>query len=376
MQNIKDIKRFLKSVKMINDARTGNYIFYDKKNDKIFDYNISAFQRILTRRDWIEYMNKYSELHEFVYEPRQQRFGVNYFNLYRLSKWRKNTKLQLNEIPKVYRNFFLHLVNNDIGSYHYLLDWLANSLHRKNFTILCAIGDEGIGKGTLAEIIELLHGEENFIKTRDSVLKKDFNAQISNKTFVYIDEVKLTKKEQMDRLKDLVNIRIEIEKKGYDTTSEYNHASIYLSSNDLNAIKPSHSDRRFSILEMTDIPLKDTPLIKTRDALLDIQNITQLGRYLEQLEIISDMLTPWKGFRAEEIKEANLTSWEDWLINEYIPRNKSNNILTIDWKTVQTDIDTTCCVKPGRRKIEECIKQYPKVAKFKQNGTKRWIVIN
>ncbi|MBK7962484.1 MAG: hypothetical protein IPK04_15625 [Bdellovibrionales bacterium] len=96
---------------------------------------------------------------------------------------------------------------------------MANSLQNRNLTILTAIGEEGIGKGILGEIMEDLHGKQNFIKVRDTVFKEKFNAPFENKTLVYVDEIKITTREALDRIKDVVNWQIEIEKRGRSSFS-------------------------------------------------------------------------------------------------------------------------------------------------------------
>ncbi len=34
-----------------------------------------------------------------------------------------------NSIPKLYRDFIMHLVNGDEKSFNYIIDWLANAIH-------------------------------------------------------------------------------------------------------------------------------------------------------------------------------------------------------------------------------------------------------
>src|SRR6185437_15064174 len=114
-------------------------------------------------------------------------------------------------------------------------------------TLLCTIGAQGIGKGVFGSILEALHGEANAVKVRDQVFKGQFNAPLANKTLVYVDEIALTTKEAHDRIKDVVNQKVEIESKGKDPVQLKNYASFYLSSNSFDAIKLEAGDRRYSI---------------------------------------------------------------------------------------------------------------------------------
>lgn len=76
----------------------------------------------------------------------------------------------------IYKDFFEHLVNNDKDSFDYLLDWLSFSITGRNQTMLVAVGEQGIGKGILGEIMRELHGHENYAFTSDRSLSGNFNS--------------------------------------------------------------------------------------------------------------------------------------------------------------------------------------------------------
>lgn len=323
----------------------------------------------------------------FTYEPHLNKVmyvdkdGMACFNEYEPPAWRRDEFYfakpvePVFEIPDIYFKFFLHLVGGDERSLMYLVDWLANSVQDRNFTILCAIGSQGIGKGRLGELMAEVHGFGNFIKVRDHVFKSHFNAPLANRTFVQVDEASLDTKEAIDRVKDVVNSMMEIEKKGEDARSLRNHASFYLSSNSLDAVKLEPGDRRFSIIELTDTKIDDAPEIKAmmdQSVFLAPDNISALARYLRFKKINSNMMTPFVSARTEEVRQASLAAWEEWVIFDWAPKNLGQ---TVDMEKFQERIQEKTGIKPpGRSKIESLCRKYPEVIRFNKLNGERTIM--
>lgn len=330
------------------------------------------------------YMSTNVRFANFRYEPHLNKVfftdtdGMACYNTYQPPLWRRDEFYfgkpiePNNEIPDVYFQFFLHLVGGDGPSLIYLIDWLANSIQSRNFTILCAIGAQGIGKGRLGELMEKVHGAANFSKVRDHVFKSQFNSQIANRTFVQVDEASLDTKEAIDRVKDVVNPQMEIEGKGTNAKSITNHASFYLSSNSIDAVKLEPGDRRFSIIELTETKVEEAPEIKAimQDSIfMDENNINNLARYLRYKPITSNMMVPFHSNRWEEVREANLNDWENWVVFELAVANAG---ATMELDRLQEKIqEKTGARSPGRAKIENVCKKYPEALKFNREVGKR-----
>lgn len=326
----------------------------------------------------------------FTYDPHMRkllytdRHGIACLNMYEPPDWRKN-EFYFGEplgaqptLPPLYEEFFNHLVGGNKPSFEYLLDWLANSLRSRNYTILCAIGEQGVGKGILGEIMERLHGPSNFVKVRDQVFKSQFNAQLENRTIVHVDEVWLDTKESIDRIKDVVNGNVNIEKKGEDSRSLCNFASYYLVSNSLDAIKLEPGDRRFSIIELTDTKIAGTALM---DNVRNIDNtyyspehIEQLALYLWNRPIRSNLMVPFVSSRWEMVRESGLSEWEQWVVFDWAAKNRGGK-LGLD-KLQDLIQRQTGFRPPGRSKIEKLCKKYPEVLAFDKNGIERQIVVH
>lgn len=286
-------------------------------------------------------------------------------NLYRPPKWSTEPIL---EIPEIYHDYIMHLVNYDEASYHYVIKWTANAIKNRNMTILTAIGIQGAGKGVFAEILSRLVGEWNFCTVRDEIFKNKFNAQLENKRIVLIDEVLLERKDQQNKLKDVVNDKIEIEGKGLKPIMKPNTASYYLCSNDYEALDVTPSDRRISAIEVSQVPLKDTPLIHKFGELFNDENIEKLYRYLWNYYVNPiEMLTPFRSSTFQKILKARLTDWAEWLIESYANEHKGEKM---PLEQVQNAIMDKHRIRPSQRKIRDLELKYPKIIKIVRIGSR------
>jgi hypothetical protein len=333
-------------------------------------------------KTWTKYKKERALVGKCQYNPIatgvfsiEKETGIEVLNTYRPPKWKSEAHFSNEPVevatapPEAFKTFLSHLVNNDKASYDYVIKWLANALQTaRSETILTLIGKPGIGKGVFGGICERLFGASNSVKTRDEVLKSKFNGQLAGKQFVHIDEVAISSTEHYNRLKDLTNPKMEIERKGVDAAYLDNFASFYLTSNDLNAIYVPDDDRRFSIVELTDRKLNTTLLIRSIPELYKEGAIKNLAQYLLGVEVnVEEMLTPFRSARFKLIKEASLKDWEDYLINEWTTENVGKVILLRDLKDHLKDA-LNMRAAPGRTKVEELIAKYPEFLKSVRVG--------
>jgi hypothetical protein len=313
-------------------------------------------------------------LAKFTYDPRMlgpidvcKRDSIILHNIYNPPAWlaphffRKAQLPAVGALPAIYRDFFTHLTAGDEPSFEYLLDWMARSLKERNHTILTAIGEQGIGKGILAMILNELHGESNFSFTTDVIFKEKFNAQMLNKTLVYVDEVDIKTKESHDRVKAVVNDVIQVEAKGVDATAVKNYANFYITSNSLDAIRIEAGDRRYSVIQLTDTPLRNTQLIGIVGQLIDPVNVGELALYLLERKCFSNKLEPFRSKRFEEIREELSTDWELYVIDHFCTKYAGTTQRFSFLKKEVEDRLSDLGLKhaPGRRKFVALAKRYP-----------------
>ncbi len=280
-------------------------------------------------------------------------------------------------IPKLYDRFLKHLVQNDDLSYNYILDWIANGINERNYCILATIGTVGVGKGRLGDIMREIFGESNYRESGNRIFKGQFNSQVKNKRLLYCDEVSIKDEEQNERLKVLVNNVLEVEAKGKDAEAITNHASIYFSSNSMDAIKLDANDRRFSIVNLTDVPLREVFTPEEIDSLTEKENIDKLARYLYYRPIDKQkMVSPFKSSRTEEVREAGMAMWHDWLLDEYAIANAGKTI-KLDKITEEAEEKFGSRYKPYRSAFQRLEKQFPKRLKVWRktlDGVQVWTV--
>lgn len=310
---------------------------------------------------------------EFTYNPYE--FNVLYkdgilwyFNQYNPAKWfseyfyssGKKSIPVISTMPQIYDDFLDHLVDYDEASKNYILNWLANAIRDRNYTILTTIGNQGIGKGVLGDIMMKLVGADNFTLTDNKLISKDFNAQMKNKRIIYLDEILAKTSGEMNKFKSLINDTVEVEGKGVDAITTKNYASIYTSSNDLDAINLSADDRRFSVVNLTNKKLKDHFEHNIGDLLTD-ENIAQFGYYLWNREYDKrKMLDVFISPRTSEIRAATLTSWQDYMLTEYCVKYAGRQIeLTNVAKDIREALDDYS-FKIGRIAFQKLQAKYPK----------------
>lgn len=312
---------------------------------------------------------------EFKYDPYSMKqlykdsSGIWTYNQYRPPFWQADTFYDSSpldpepKLPKMYHKFLMHLVDNDELSYEYTLDWLANAIQARNFCILTTIGNQGVGKGTLGEIMKALVGEDNYSETGNRIFAERFNGQIKNKRIVYCDEASVKSQKEEERLKSLVNGALEVEAKGKDAESVINYASIYFSSNSMDAVKLSADDRRFSIVCLTEKKLIEVMRSDEIKALTLPENIDKLARYLYYRPVDANkMLNVFISPRTEEIRSAGLAVWHDWFLDEYCVDNASK-VIKVEDASAAIEDRFGSKTRPGKKAFMELSKMYPQ--KFK-----------
>lgn len=318
----------------------------------------------------------YKPFEQWVFKPAQPPVtALNELNVYAHPQWR-TFPTEAKQLPELYERFFKHLVKDDEPSYEYLLDWVANALVSRNYTILCAIAsEEGTGKGVFAAILENLFGVENFNKVRDEVFKNKFNAGLRHKRLIHLDEVKLRNDEEMNRFKDVINNKIEIEQKGKDAMLVENYASYYLSSNNLDAVRPSASDRRFSIIEMANEKLVTKFSAAEIEALVTGADLQQLGSALLNRRIKNNMMLPFKATHYLEVKEAAMPAWQAWMLEEFSEDFLNKEVLWTDFKEHMAQAIGRNYL-PGRAKVRKFIEEErPECFKMKQKANGVRVII-
>jgi len=351
-----------------------------------YDMSRPAVKEILGPKAFAKFMEAKAIHANFIYDPHaktilfQQSNGLPGYNMYTPPSWllkqfytgESLPKPEPNP-PKIIDKFINHLVDNDNESKQYLFDWLHVTMTSRNYTMLTAIGEQGIGKGVLGEIMRRLVGDSNFVPTRDEIFKKSFNKQLEAKKLVYVDELALNKKEAHDRMKHMVNDILEIEAKGKDTKYIKNHASFYLSSNHYDAIKLEPGDRRFSIIQLTDTRLLEKfSHTDIEQGILGNKNVANFGNYLLHRKVKRDMRIPFKSDRFNEVMDASLKNWQRYILEQLASKSAGERIEIQELKE-KLRCEFPSLTPPGRGKLVALTKSYPDKLKFVTKDNKRYL---
>lgn len=318
-----------------------------------------------------------SMLCNFIFNPRNNEKitdseieGISNYNTYETPYWQKfiePRELQYTntdfEIPSIYMNFLNHLHDSDDTSVEYILDLMSYVITTDRVpTTLLLDGPQGTGKNTFVSIFQQLLGEKNCTKTNDRIFKSNFNSEIGNRILVHIDEVYISKEEEINRFKDLINDEVTIEAKHENAQSIANHATYIITTNNLDIRRFGGKQRRLSLPKMTSTPMvENSKIYYTRNALFDPNNIAKLGIALMHREVTRDMNQVFiSDTRQQDFSEVNDERTN--ILKNFFSKQASNREFSYKEIKKETNI--------GRSKQEEfCKNNADLVESFYKNKT-------
>lgn len=155
-----------------------------------------------------------------------------------------------------YERLVRHLVGDREESYLHFMQTLAaplQSLHRSGrprtlgFYQL-VFGHPGCGKDTLADVLRLMYGDENYQKLDQDAIDSRFNSQIRGKLLLHLNEtISSTNRtmESANKIKEMTTAsRLDIEGKGKDRETIEVFHNMYVTSNSERPVLLEHWDRR------------------------------------------------------------------------------------------------------------------------------------
>jgi len=187
-------------------------------------------------------------------------------NTYSHPVWRKGLSLSsekvgplsvLSKMPDAMQDYFRHLFPSKSVQI-YVLKWLYNALVSRQGEehILVLNGKTGTGKTIFSrDLMIALFGESNWGQAPKNLFKSTFNKVLKNKRIIFIDEAKI-KEDEYNIVKLYANKKLNIEQKGVDADNNTDvYYSMVLSNNRMGDIYVDHDDRRYSIVETTDLKM-------------------------------------------------------------------------------------------------------------------------
>lgn len=323
----------------------GKYIIFDTETNKITDLDYSVFKsnpetsKMEVVRGRIEF-NPYSPK---PLEFKEDAYGrsCNFLNTYNKPSWQYSENIGVDKGGEykpspLFFDFMAHLIP-DSGCREFVFDWLHYALTDRCETYLVLNGAKGIGKNLFSEhLCKPLMGPANHKIAQPSALTSDFNAILEDSRMIVFDEFKVDSSEKINKLKRYVNEEQMIEKKGIDvaaTTKTYN--SFIISNNDMTDMKISWDDRRFSVIDLTKVKLRDAWKEKDIDALIALfendDNMRDIGYWLMYREPKYSKFDAWKGKHFYDLCYSSFTEWQKVII-DLAASNTLNDISAADVK--------------------------------------------
>lgn len=376
---------------VVNFYNPDESYLYTSKTGRIRAASLKSIQQIITEKKALSrYLDNHKKLAVMLYNPfaLEGPFGLDdegftTFNVYQPPPWRREAYFHkkplstITDVPTEIVDFLQHYCDGDQPSIKWTLDWAANCLRAKNLTFKTAVGDQGSGKNKFSEIMREVVGASNFVKVRGSeILRNKFNSQLRNKQFVLVNEVSMIEKDEIDKAKDFADKMIEIEAKGEDAVEANNYASFFFASNRKDSVKIDPSDRRFSVIQLTDTNLTKAMPSSKIDQLTSIEVTNNLGLYLWNRNITSNLLLPFRSKRYEQVREASLAEWELFLMEKIFAQVEVGAELYLsDLKKKITEEFPYMKNSPGRSKFEDLAKKFPETLKYIDSNNGRRIKV-
>ncbi len=311
--------------------------------------------------------NPYKPMSLFLDDLDGQR--VTFANLYERPEWQLERELTADErgkykkCPVIIDRFLTTLFPEPVAK-EFVLDWLHHAFTKRCQTYLVLNGAKGIGKGIFTDYLcKYLMGKDNHKQAQPSILEGNFNAVLLNCRMIVLDEMPINDSDKVAKLKKYINSDQGIEKKGRDvggTTQTYN--SFIISSNHVNDMKIEWDDRRFSVMDMTEVKLNEQwhkdEIADLIEAIEDTNHevIRAFGYWLMYRIPLGDEFTVYKGHHFYKLCYSSLPEWSRCIIDEVT----SGIYDTLDDITLKMKFKERAPQNrfPHTAKVEDFIKNY------------------
>ena len=150
--------------------------------------------------------------------------------------------------------FYEHFIP-DPESREFVWDWTHHVLTDRAMTYLYISGGQGTGKGTKADIMTMLVGQDNAERTTGHFNSQQFKGYLKNCQFTYLDEYTCQTLKEKNELKRQIEDTVTVELKGVDPETVPNRASYMIANNDPTSVWVEPVDRRMSCVSCTHVDL-------------------------------------------------------------------------------------------------------------------------
>lgn len=221
-----------------------------------------------------------------VFEPGSTDTG-NYFNLW--TKWAVTPRAG-GSWGLLRQHIYENVVNGNERAGDWLIRWMADVVqhpNRPNEISVVLRGGKGVGKGTVWKAFGRLFGRHYVQLTDARHLVGNFNAQLIDKVFIFVDEGFFAgDKRHAAVLKGMITEpRVVIEPKGVDAFSVPNYRHIAFASNEDWVVPAGLDERRFAVFDVHPRHAQDRKYFGAIDAELNAGGYEAMMHELSTLDL-------------------------------------------------------------------------------------------
>jgi hypothetical protein len=159
---------------------------------------------------------------------------------------------------------FEMLCNGNVEHYNFLLDLLAHAVQypdKKVGIVVCLVGAQGCGKGTVWEIIERLVGGRGCFHTTkpERDVYGHFNGRMKDAFFVRMAECTKKKLEAEDLKEIITGDKVPVHEKYCSVVEVRSYARFFIDTNRVDAIPDEHGERRYFIVKCNEAMIGHDP---------------------------------------------------------------------------------------------------------------------
>lgn len=245
-----------------------------------------------------------------------------------------NCKLLLTHVKEV-------ICSSNDFHYEWLMDWCADAVQdpsNPKGTAVVLRGDEGAGKGTLANTVGRLFGSHYRHLIDDSHLLSNFNAHMIDALFTFADEITWGgNKKTSGKLKGIVTEEYLIgERKGVDAVGYRNMNHIFIASNSDWVVPAGTNSRRWFILDVPNDKVFDRSYFDDLNSELSNGGIEAFLYFLLNRKVTNDLR------RAPEtriLKDQRMRSAASDSVLQWWVRSVENEMLSVPEAVVDNPDD-------------------------------------
>ena len=361
-------------------------MFYNRNTGEILPLDYQTFERTEDkdhRTPLVRAIIKFNPYRPEAIYVAETTFGkeCTHINTFKRPEWQMPRELTseerktMSKLPHIIDRFMSHLFPDE-HCREYVYDWLHYALAKRCETYLILNGAKGIGKGIFTDhLCRSLLGKENHVIAPTSALDSNFNAMLKDKRMIVMDEFRIDDEEKINKLKRYINRDQTIEHKGIDvgkTIETFN--SFVISSNSLADMRISWDDRRFSVMDISEIKLNEAWSKEEIDQLIEeleptSKTMQEFGYWLLYRSTKDNEFSVFKGRHFYKLCYSSLPEWSRVVIDEILAA-KTDTIDDSQLKLAYKESNPMGRF-PSPHKVEDFLKNYKHDGKWYLGEFKR-----